>query len=103
MKHSCAFYSVSDSRFFLGVVALVNSLRLVGHDEPIFIVDSGLTSTQRGMLSDHATLIAAPPDLTSVLLAPLAPLQHPADVAVLLDADMIVTRPLGELIDAARA
>jgi hypothetical protein len=103
MKHSCAFYSVSDSRFFLGVVALVNSLRLVGHDEPIFIVDSGLTSTQRGMLSDHSTLIAAPPGLASVLLAPLAPLQHPADVAVLLDADMIVTRPLGELIDAARA
>jgi hypothetical protein len=29
------FYSVSDSRFFTGVVAMLNSLRPLGHDEPI--------------------------------------------------------------------
>ena len=99
----CAFYSVADSRYFLGAVALLNSLRLAGHDEPIFIVDTGLTQEQRTMLADHVTLIPGPPGGVSVLLAPLGPSAHPAQVAVLLDADIIVARPLGELIEAARA
>ena len=101
-KRAYAFYSVSDSRFFLGAVALLNSLRLAGHDEPIFIVDTGLTPEQRTMLADHVTLIPSPSGGVSVLLAPLGPSTHPAEVAILLDADIIVVRPLTELIDAAR-
>ena len=42
-----AFYTVTDSHHFLGVVGLVNSLRLVGHDEPVFVTDAGLTAEQR--------------------------------------------------------
>lgn len=99
----CAFYSVSDSRFFLGVVALINSLRLVGHDEPIFIVDTGLTPEQRRTLSDHVTLIPAPRGEASVLLTPFGPSIRPAEVNVLIDADIIVTQPLTEFIEAARA
>src|SRR5437660_2048744 len=90
----CAFYSVSDSHFFLGVVALINSLRLVGHDEPIFIVDTGLTREQRRTLADHVTLIPAPRGETSVLLTPFGPSIRPAEVHVLIDADIIVTQPL---------
>jgi hypothetical protein len=98
----CAFYSVSDDHFFLGAVALVNSLRLVGHDEPIFIVDTGLTPEQRRKLADHVTLIPAPREEASVLLTPLGPSIHPAEVQVLIDADIIVTQPLTEFIEAAR-
>ena len=36
------------------------------------------------------------------LLKTVAPLAHPAEVMVLIDADMIVTRPLDELIERAR-
>jgi hypothetical protein len=98
----CAFYSVSDSRFFPGVVALLNSLRLLGHGEPFFVVDAGLTEEQRDRLAPHAVLVPAPRDEPAVFLAPLGPLEHPAGVAVLLDADIVVTRPLTELVEAAR-
>lgn len=100
---SCAFYSVSDSRFFLGAVALVNSLRLVGHDEPIFIVDSGLTPAQQSRLAEHVTLIPARQAEASVLLTPLAPSIRPAQVQILIDADIIVTHALSRFIEAAMA
>jgi hypothetical protein len=99
----CAFYSVSDSRFFLGAVALINSLRLVGHDEPIFIVDTGLTPEQRRRLADHVTLIPASPGEASVLVTPFGPSIRPAEVQILIDADIIVTQPLTDFIEAARA
>ena len=43
---SAAFYCVSDDRYFLGAVGLINSLRLVGHSEPIHLLDCGLTAGQ---------------------------------------------------------
>src|SRR5689334_24719137 len=96
-----AFYVVSDCRFFLGTVALLNSLRLVGHDEPIFVVDAGLAAEHRRLLSGHATIISPPEKDEAVLLTPVGPRARPAEVAVLLDADIIVVRPLTELIAAA--
>jgi hypothetical protein len=99
----CAFYTVSDSGFFPGAVALLNSLRLMGHEEPLFLVDAGLTAEQRRLLADHVTLIPAPERAPVILLKQLAPMMYPANVSVLLDADIIVTRPLTELIDAAQS
>lgn len=98
-----AFYSVSDSRHFIGLVALLNSLRLVGHDEPIILVDAGLTEKQRRLITDHVTMIPAPAGVNPVFLTPLGPLEQRAKVAAVLDADIIVTRPLTEFIDAAEA
>jgi len=94
---------VCDSRFFIGMVALLNSLRLIGHDEPIFLVDAGLTAEQQRLLSDHVTLIPAPQNAPVILLKQLGPMKYPASVSVLLDADMIVTRPLTQLIAVARS
>ena len=96
-----AFYCVSSEMFFLGAVALINSLRLVGHREPVFVLDCGLTPTQRELLSADATVVPAPGPTTPFLLKTVAPLRHPAEVMVLIDADIIVTRSLGELIDRA--
>lgn len=98
-----AFYTVADRRFFPGLVALLNSLRLTGHDEPLFVVDIGLSPEQRDMLAGHVTLVEPPsPDTPAVFLAPYGPKQHPADVMVVIDADIIVTRPLTEITEAAR-
>jgi hypothetical protein len=94
---------VCDSRFFPGMVALLNSLRLIGHDEPIFLVDAGLTAEQQRLLSDHVTLIPAPQNAPVILLKQLGPMKYPASVSVLLDADMIVTRRLTQLIAVARS
>ena len=30
-----AFYCVADERYFLGLVGMLNSLRLLGHREPV--------------------------------------------------------------------
>jgi hypothetical protein len=84
-----AFYSVCDSSHFVGAVALLNSLRLTGHDEPILLFDAGLTAEQRDSLAPHVTLLPAPTGTPTVFLWPLGPLEHPARVAILLDADSI--------------
>jgi hypothetical protein len=96
-----AFYCVSNSIYFLGAVALVNSLRLVGHREEVYVLDCGLTEDQRELLATEATVMPAPHEAPPWLLKPVAPLRHPADVMVLLDADIIVTRSLDELIETA--
>jgi hypothetical protein len=97
-----ALYSVSNAGHFPGVVALLNSLRLVGHEEPLIIVDAGLTAEQRARLAPHARIIAAPPRTPVVSLAPYGPMLEPAEVAVILDADTIVVRALTELVADAR-
>jgi len=96
----CAFYTVANARHFIGVVALLNSLRLAGHTEPIRLMDAGLTDEQRTLLANHVELLPAPLDVPAVHLAPYGPLQRPAHVQVLLDADIIVIRSLEELITA---
>jgi hypothetical protein len=100
-RPQAAFYCVSDSRYFVGVVAMLNSLRLLGHREPVYILDCGLTAHQRELLAPHATLVPAPSEAPPWLLKTVAPLRHPAEVMVLIDADIIVTRSLLELIERA--
>jgi hypothetical protein len=97
-----AFYCVADECYFLGAVAMVNSLRLHGHREPIFLLDRGLRPDQRRMLAEEAELVQGPAEAPPWLQKTIAPLAHPAEVMVLIDTDMIVTRPLGELIERAR-
>ena len=98
-----AIYSICNDRFFLGLVALINSLRIHGHREPLVIVDCGLTEQQRDLLAADATLIPAPPSVEPHLLKYVGPMQHPADVMLLIDADMIITRPLDPIVDDVRA
>jgi hypothetical protein len=99
---STAFYCVADERYFLGAVGLVNSLRLVGHDDPIFLLDCGLTGAQRELLAAEVDVRTAPGDSPPWLLKTVAPLARPAEVSVLVDTDMIATRALTELVERAR-
>jgi hypothetical protein len=98
---SVAFYAVTDSHHFIGVVGLVNSLRLVGHTEPIFVTDAGMQASQRAMLETTATVIDPPDGTPPQLAKPFAPLLHPAEVMVLLDADVLVVRHLQPLLETA--
>jgi len=97
-----AFYCVVNERYFLGAVGLINSLRLVGHTEPIHVLDCGLRRDQRDLLGSEATVVAGPTDAPAHVLKTIAPLSHPAETCVLIDVDMIATRPLDVLIAAAR-
>lgn len=101
MGAQAAFYCVSSEAYFLGAVGMINSLRLVGHSEPIYVLDYGLSAAQRDLLSPHVELVAGRLDAPPYLLKTFAPLRHPAEVRVLIDADMIVTRPLTKLIETA--
>jgi hypothetical protein len=96
-----AFYCVSSGVYFLGAVAMLNSLRLVGHTEPVFMLDCGLRPRQRELLAAHVTLLEAPSDAPPYLLKTVAPLRHPAEVRVLIDVDMVVTRALAEPVELA--
>ena len=96
-----AFYCVSNDRYFIGAVGMLNSLRLMGHTEPVYLLDCGLTPEQREIVAPHVTLVSNSGDALPFLLKTIAPLEHPAEVAVLIDADMIVTRPLTELVELA--
>jgi hypothetical protein len=96
-----AFYAVANSRYFLGAVGMLNSLRLLGHREPVYVLDCGLTQRQRELLAPQATLVPGPDQAPPYLLKTIAPLQHPAEVTILIDTDLIVTRPLTELVEQA--
>lgn len=98
---TAAFYCVSDDRYFLGAVGLVNSLRLVGHEEPIYLLDCGLTPRQRELLEPEVSLVRAPEDTPPTMLKTIAPLEHPAETMVLIDTDMIATRSFAEVLEAA--
>lgn len=101
MAPAASFYCVADQRYFPGAVALVNSIRLVGHREPIVVLDCGLTGPQRRLLEPEVELITRPAGTPPWLLKTVAPLERPAPVMTLLDADLVLTRPLTELIDRA--
>ena len=98
---SAAFYCVANRDYFLGAVGLVNSLRLVGHAETIFLLDCGLTAEQRRLLEPEVTLVSGPGDRPPWLLKTVVPLERPAEVMVLLDVDMVSTRSLTPLIESA--
>src|SRR6266511_52133 len=96
-----AFYCVADESYFLGAVGLINSLRLAGHDEPIFLLACGLETARRELLEPHVTLVDPPRDAPPWLLKTVAPRLHPAETMVLVDTDMIVTRSLAPLVELA--
>jgi lipopolysaccharide biosynthesis glycosyltransferase len=96
-----AFYCMSSDVYFLGAVGMINSLRLLGHREPIYLLDLGLTEEQRELLGPEVTIVEPGRDSPPWLLKTAAPLAHPAEVMVQIDADMVATRSLSPLIDRA--
>ena len=100
------FVTMADADHATGAVALVNSLRLLGHDGSITVLDLGLTAAQRRELSSECQIVPAPDHPRHPwLLVPAACLAAApgAAVVVYLDSDIIVTAPLDEIIAEARA
>ena len=103
IQGTVTFFTVANAPYFPGLVGLINSLRLVGHNEPIVVADCGLSDEQRVILASRCTLYPLP------RFAVRNPAQHkpfpfllsPKGVVVLIDSDMIVTKPLDALIAAA--
>jgi hypothetical protein len=81
---------------------MVNSLRVLGHDEVIHVLDCGLDAAQRTLLAAETTNIPAADGSIPPMQKFVLPLERPADVMVLVDADIIFTRPLREVLAAAQ-
>ena len=96
-----AFYCVADAAFFLGAAGMISSLRLQGHTEPIYLLDLGLAEWQREALAGEVIMVDTSEEVPPHLSKTIAPLAHPAETMVLIDTDMIVTRSLRPLLDAA--
>ena len=101
---NAAFYCVADERYFLGAVAMINSLRLLGHTEPIYMLDVGLDPAQREAIEAKVEVVDPPAgfELEPFMAKAIAPIADPAEVMVLIDVDMIAIRALDELIERAR-
>src|SRR3954466_9810076 len=54
------FFTIADADYYLGLVALVNSLRLHGHTDPISVLDVGLTEAQRSEISAECDVVRLP-------------------------------------------
>jgi hypothetical protein len=98
---TATFFTVADSRYWLGAVALVNSLRLAGHDEPVVVLDAGFTRKQRSILGQAVDIVTPPSVRAPFLMRWFAPLER-GGAAVLLDADLVVVQPLTPLLEPGR-
>jgi hypothetical protein len=98
-----AFYAVANEPHFLGLVALLNSLRLQGHLDPLLVADCGLAGWQRELLVPHAEVVEADRGIPPYLLKPVLPRARPAEKMVLVDVDLVAVRPLTPLFDETAA
>jgi hypothetical protein len=98
------FCAIVDSAYFLGAVALVNSLRLTGHTGEIAFLDVGLDEGQRAFLEQEATVHDGPiaSGWLSVFAKPMLGLLNPDRVVVLIDNDLVITGSLEPLVRAAQ-
>jgi hypothetical protein len=96
-------FTIGDHQFFLGVVALLNSLRLTGNAMPLTVLDLGLTPDERRLLEPHCELVAVARGRYPWLEKPHLLARSPASVAIFVDADIIVTGSLDPVVDVAHA
>lgn len=97
------FFTITDSRFAPATMAMCNSLRLVGHAEPMVILDVGLARHQRATLEPEATLVPFDRSLAvnPTLFKAFARLVKPRGVVAIIDSDQIVTGSLAEILGLA--
>jgi hypothetical protein len=96
------YYTVSNHTYFLGTVALLNSLRVTGNHEPLVVLDAGLLPEEREALEQHAAVVSMPEDRGNpVLLKPFPHVLDASGVIVVIDSDIIVTASLASITELA--
>ena len=97
-------FTVSDADYFVGTVALLNSLHVTGNQVPLTVLDRGLSVAQRALLEGHCDVVSGGHGRDGYLEKAIAPLERDdADMLVLVDSDVLVVRSLSEpLASAAR-
>jgi hypothetical protein len=98
------YVTVADAGYFLGAVAMLNSLRLTGNEGELVVIDRGLTPAQRASLEPHARVL----ELSAEDRAKHAYFQRQLvyrygldGVLVFVDSDMLVTASLAPIVEKA--
>lgn len=99
------YYTVSNEPYFVGTVALLNSLRLTGNTEDLVVLDCGLNAEQRRCLEEAAVAVDVPADVAEspIFAKPFFAKLATKGVGILIDSDIIVTRPLHDIVRLAEA
>ncbi len=100
------YITVADSGYYLGAVALLNSLRLTGNTGELVVIDRGLSEAQRRSLEPHARLLELSPEDVAkhaYFQRQLVYRYGLEGVLVFLDSDMLVTASLAPIVEQAAA
>ncbi len=99
------FFAVTNAGYFPATLALLNSLRLTGHDQEMVLGDCGLTPDQRARLAPHGRVVEIPagPDRDPVLLKSFAHSLEFDGVVAIIDSDMIATGDLSDVLALSAA
>ena len=99
-------YTLADSTYFVGLVALLNSLYVTGNRYELVVLDCGLDERQRARVGEHATIVQLPPETArrNVLAKPYVHrLATPSELVVWIDSDVIVTGRLDPILATRHA
>lgn len=85
------------------MVGLLNSLRLLGHDEPVTVLERGMSKEQKDAIRDHCRIVSLTANVRNPCHLTAYPAQFDAaGICVLIDADALVVGRLDTLIEQAR-
>jgi hypothetical protein len=88
------YFTLTDSRFFVGTVGMLNSLRLMGARGELVVLDRGLAPEQRLILGKLARIEPVDPAIRPFSLKPSIRRLAQSGVVFWIDSDMILTRDL---------
>jgi hypothetical protein len=100
---SVTYFTIVDANYFIGAVAMINSLRITGNAGEIVVGDAGLAAWQRDRLAQHVSVLPLEVSgrVTPTFYKPHMGNSLGGDVIVYVDADMLVTGRLDGLVDLA--
>jgi hypothetical protein len=97
------YVTVSNEPFFLGTVAVFNSLELTDNLGAFVVLDAGLTAAQRELLDPHVEIVSVEHvDVTPSLRKAWACNLEPTGTLAFIDSDMIVTGSFDHVFALAR-
>jgi lipopolysaccharide biosynthesis glycosyltransferase len=100
-------YTMCDSRYFVGAVAMINSYLLSGNRAAeIVVLDLGLEADQHEILGERCRImkrseLPVPLDTHAWYLTPFPAIDASSGPILMIDSDILVTDDLTDLVDAA--
>jgi hypothetical protein len=91
------YFTLTDARFFVGTVAMMNSVRLTGNQGDFVVFDRGLTDRQRALLGEQARIVPVDPRIRPFLVTPSMRNEASEGTLYWIDGDVIVTRSLAPI------